>query len=82
MPNYSWLLDDDIDYDFTERKIKAMQRLGVPYSKEEKKNAVANAKAQAKLIGDDLANQGVKGMESKEVVALIAYLQRIGTDIK
>jgi cytochrome c oxidase cbb3-type subunit I/II len=82
MPVYSWLLDDDINYDFTARKIKAMQRLGVPYTKDEKKNAVAIAKAQAKVIGDDLANQGVKGMESKEIVALIAYLQRLGTDIK
>jgi hypothetical protein len=38
--------------------------------------------AQAKAIGDDLAKDGITGMEDKDVVALIAYLQRLGTDIK
>jgi cytochrome c oxidase cbb3-type subunit I/II len=81
MPNYGWLLKDDIDYNWTEKKIETMQKLGVPYTKEDKKNAVANAQAQAKLIADDLASQGAEGMEKKEIVALIAYLQRLGTDI-
>ncbi len=82
MPTYTWLLDNDLNYDFTDRKVKAMQRLGVPYTKEEYKGAVETAKAQAKIISDDLAAQGVKGMQDKEIVALIAYLQRLGTDIK
>jgi cytochrome c oxidase cbb3-type subunit I/II len=40
------------------------------------------AQTQAKAVADDLAKEGVTGMEDKEVVALIAYLQRLGTDIK
>ena len=42
------------------------------------------AKKQAKAIADDLRKNDVKidGLENKEIVALIAYLQRLGTDIK
>jgi cytochrome c oxidase cbb3-type subunit I/II len=40
------------------------------------------ARTQAKSIADDLAKDGVTGMEDKEVTALIAYLQRLGKDIK
>ena len=36
----------------------------------------------AKTIADGLAQQGKPGLESKEIVALVAYLQRLGTDIK
>ena len=43
-----------------------------------------NAQEQAKLVAKNLADQGVKdtGLETKEIVAIIAYLQRLGTDIK
>jgi cytochrome c oxidase cbb3-type subunit I/II len=41
------------------------------------------ARAQAKVIADDLAAQGGgSGFETKEVTALIAYMQRLGKDIQ
>ena len=45
--------------------------------------AIADAKAQATAIGDDLASTGgPAGLQDKEIVALVAYLQRLGTDIR
>ena len=37
---------------------------------------------QANKIKDNLAKDGIKTKPNKEIVALIAYLQRVGTDIK
>jgi cytochrome c oxidase cbb3-type subunit I/II len=59
-----------------------MVKLGVPYTEDQVKNASELARTQAKGIAADLAKEGATGLEDKEVVALIAYLQRLGTDIK
>jgi cytochrome c oxidase cbb3-type subunit I/II len=54
----------------------------VPYSEAELANGVENAKAQAAdIAGKIVAQGGPKGLEDKDVVAVIAYLQRIGTDL-
>ena len=82
MPNYDFLLTTKLSTLDTKAKIKAMQTLGVPYSREDIENAVKDLKKQAKQIGDGLAVQGVLDSEDKEIVALIAYMQRLGTDIK
>jgi len=82
MPSYSWLLEDRLDYDDIQDKLKAMRMLGVPYSDDEVNNGKADLEAQAKTIADDLAASGVTDMQDKEITALIAYLQRLGTDIK
>jgi cytochrome c oxidase cbb3-type subunit I/II len=82
MPAYRFLLERKLDLSLTPTKIKVMRQLGVPYPKEMEKECTAVAQAQAKAVGDDLAKEGVSGMEDKEVIALIAYLQRLGTDIK
>ena len=82
MPNYDFLLTTKLSTLDTKAKIKAMQTLGVPYSRDDIENAVKDLKKQAKQIGDGLAAQGVLDSEDKEIVALIAYMQRLGTDIK
>ena len=82
MPNYDFLLTTKLSTLDTKAKIKAMQTLGVPYSREDIENAVKDLKKQAKQIGDGLAAQGFLDSEDKEIVALIAYMQRLGTDIK
>jgi cytochrome c oxidase cbb3-type subunit I/II len=85
MPAYPWLYEKDLDLRFTSRKLKAFATLGAPYTKEKIKNAASDARAQAQKITDDLVSQGVQrkeGMEGKQIIALIAYLQRLGTDIK
>ncbi len=81
MPAYPWLYTQSIDTAIVGSKIRAMQKLGVPYPKEYDKQAVGDLKAQATLIAGDLQQQNAPGDPDKEIVALIAYLQRLGTDI-
>ena len=81
MPRYSWLFDQKIDYNSLPKKMEVMAALGVPYSEKEISASVENAKAQAKLIGDELVTSGVNPkIEQMDVVALIAYMQRLGVD--
>jgi cytochrome c oxidase cbb3-type subunit I/II len=82
MPSYRFLLDAKLDLSLTPSKIKVMRQLGVPYPESMVKECRTAAEIQAKAVADDLAKEGVTGMQDKEVVALIAYLQRLGTDIK
>lgn len=81
MPSYPWLFENDIDMDITEAKIKAMQTLGVPYEKGYEKMANDDLMKQANDIVADLSKDNIKAMPQKEIIALIAYLQRLGTDI-
>jgi cytochrome c oxidase cbb3-type subunit I/II len=82
MPTYPWLLDDKIDVASTVGKIKAMQKLGVPYLKGYEKIAADDMKKQAQEIAENLKKDGIQTMPDKEIVALIAYLQKLGKDIK
>ena len=82
MPRYEWLLEDDLDTSTTGAKIRAMQTLGVPYEKGYDKIANAELQKQSKEIQARLKQSGIKANENKEIIALIAYLQRLGTDIK
>jgi cytochrome c oxidase cbb3-type subunit I/II len=94
MPAYTWLREDKLDLSLTAKKIRAMQTLGVPYKKGYDKKAVGDLKIQAHNIASDIVNttptevligvnkkQLIKDIESKEIVAVIAYLQRLGLDI-
>jgi len=81
MPNYKWLVENTLVTGTLQAKMKAMKTLGVPYTDEEIANGVATAGAQAKVITEDLMKSGVPAeVGDKELVALIAYLQRIGVD--
>ena len=82
MPNYPWLLDDKIDTSLTAAKIRAMQTLGVPYPEGFDKIANADLEKQAKGIKDNLKKDKIETSSNAEIIALIAYLQRVGTDIK
>lgn len=82
MPGYPHMLDRDLDVSTTEAKIRAMQTLGVPYPAGYDKIANADLEKQAKAIQANLAKDGIKTSEKKEIIAMIAYLQRLGTDIK
>jgi cytochrome c oxidase cbb3-type subunit I/II len=81
MPQYPWLFTQDIDLSIVESKIRAMQSLGVPYPAGYDLQSVSDLKAQAELIAADLQKQNAPADPSKEIIALIAYLQRLGTDI-
>ena len=82
MPRYGWLYEGKIGYDMLVKKMTAMQTLGVSYTNDEIENSVADAKEQAMDIIEDLGRNGgvTEKMKDKEVIALIAYIQRLGID--
>jgi cytochrome c oxidase cbb3-type subunit I/II len=82
MPAYPWLFENDIDTTETAGKITAMRTLGVPYPEGYEKQANVDLLKQADGITASLKKAGLQTMSDKEIVALIAYLQRLGTDIK
>lgn len=83
MPNYPWLFKKKIDLNVLPKKMKVMQSMGVPYSDQELANAVAEADQQANEIMQVLIKDGIAPkMKDKQIVALIAYLQRLGKDLK
>ncbi|HSP87418.1 MAG TPA: cbb3-type cytochrome c oxidase subunit II, partial [Ignavibacteriaceae bacterium] len=82
MPPYPWLLTNDLDTSDTMAKINAMRKLGVPYADGFELIANEELMKQAEQIALDLQNNGAPAESNKEIIALIAYLQRLGTDIK
>jgi cytochrome c oxidase cbb3-type subunit I/II len=82
MPNYDWLITQKLDTTTTASKILAMQALGVPYPTNFAQIANQNLDKQAKEIAANLAADKIKVDSDKEIIAIIAYLQRLGTDIK
>jgi cytochrome c oxidase cbb3-type subunit I/II len=82
MPAYPWLFEQVIDMDATPGKITAMRTIGVPYEQGFEEIANEKLKEQAGQIAKSLKADGVEVIDEAEIVALIAYLQRLGTDIK
>lgn len=82
MPTYGWLFKEHIDTSITPKMISAMQTLGVPYAEGYDRLANTDLMNQAALIKKNLAQDKIKTEETKQIVALIAYLQRLGADIK
>jgi cytochrome c oxidase cbb3-type subunit I/II len=82
MPPYAWLLREDLDFSSIQKRVDTMAMLGVPYG-DAITRAEPMAREQAKQIAAEIVAQGgPAGLESKKIVALVAYLQRLGTDIK
>ncbi|HMQ79939.1 MAG TPA: cytochrome-c oxidase, cbb3-type subunit I [Ignavibacteria bacterium] len=82
MPSYAWLLENDLDISNTEAKIDALRTIGVPYPEGYGTIANDDLMKQAGEIAADLQKNGAPVTPEKEIVALIAYLQRLGIDIK
>ena len=97
MPAYQWLIRNELDKSQTEAKMRTMVKLGVPYTEEDIANAQQSMLEQgtqieknlysdpdfAKTYEEDKAAGGNDFIEmrNREITALIAYLQRLGTDI-
>jgi cytochrome c oxidase cbb3-type subunit I/II len=82
MPQYPWLLEDDLDTASTPAKIRVMMSLGVPYPTAYDKIANIDLVRQEIKITKNLKESGIETPPNKEIIAIIAYLQRLGTDIK
>lgn len=82
MPAYPWLYEQQIDKNLTAGKISALRTIGVPYSEGYEEVANDELDTQANKIVAGLKLEGLETASDAEIVALIAYLQRLGTDIK
>ncbi len=82
MPAYPWLFEQAIDKRSTAAKIKALRTIGVPYADGYEANANSDLDKQAGDIARSLAADGIEITPEAEIIALIAYLQRLGRDIK
>ncbi|WP_343604252.1 cytochrome-c oxidase, cbb3-type subunit I [Fluviicola sp.] len=95
MPAYPWMRDDKLNTSLLTKKISAMRKLGVPYKPGYEDIALKELNKQAYTIAEDIVKNmpemalngvdketKIKELQQKEIIALIAYLQRIGTDIK
>jgi cytochrome c oxidase cbb3-type subunit I/II len=73
---------NEIDFSDLPAKIRTIQKLGVPYPEGYDQIVMGDVNAQAGKIVGNLKEAGVEVLPNTEIVALIAYLQRLGTDIK
>ena len=80
MPAYAFMEEAKVNKDFLERGIKTLTKLGVPYEKGYENKAYDDAMIQAEGIQKDLRENGIEIDKDSEAIALIAYLQRLGTD--
>jgi cytochrome c oxidase cbb3-type subunit I/II len=79
MPPFPVLATDEVDLTRTESKLRALRAVGVPYDSEQIAGARADAAAQGAEISKNLAGDGAGNVDPQsEIVALIAYLQRLG----
>jgi cytochrome c oxidase cbb3-type subunit I/II len=82
MPAYTHLLEDETDYAGLPAQMRALRRVGVPYGDSDIEHAQDSARAQAAEFAARVeADEGPPGLADKEIMALTAYLQRLGTDI-
>ncbi len=82
MPAYPWLFEQSLDLGKTSGKISALRKIGVPYAEGYEETANEDLQKQAKNISENLSMEGIEVAPEAEIVALIAYLQRLGKDIK
>lgn len=79
MPSYPWLAEKKTDFLILRRELSVMKLLGVPYDDDVVANADIYAQKQALQIAQDLEKNGAPaGLENKQIVALIAYIQSLG----
>lgn len=81
MPAYAFMLTQELDTSSTPAKINAMRTLGVPYDEGFELLANGHLLEQANGIVNNLKTDSIRISPTKEVIALIAYMQRMGTDI-
>jgi cytochrome c oxidase cbb3-type subunit I/II len=86
MPKYVHLIDQELDFGIAQPSVAALRAVGVPYTQEQVDGAAdaartQAAKVEAQLVTENGSADGVAGIGGRKVIALIAYLQRLGTDL-
>lgn len=81
MPNFAFLSERPLDLSLTRRRLEVQRKLGSPYTDVEIENAVEDAKRQMQAVVKRIRADGIEVSEAEaesEVIALIAYLQKLG----
>ncbi|MDZ7719755.1 MAG: cytochrome-c oxidase, cbb3-type subunit I [Balneolaceae bacterium] len=88
MPAYTWLYTQDMDKESIPNRINALRTVGVPYAEGYEDIAIRDLEAQAEQITQGLRENGfdeIDGIQitsDSKIIAIIAYMQRLGIDIK
>jgi cytochrome c oxidase cbb3-type subunit I/II len=82
MPRYPWLFTQQLDTTSLTARIGALRRIGVPYPPGYESKALDELNKQAGKVVINLKVGQIKAAPDREIIAVIAYLQRLGTDIK
>ncbi|MCO5060701.1 MAG: cytochrome-c oxidase, cbb3-type subunit I [Kiritimatiellae bacterium] len=86
MPAYPWMLHNKLKVSQIQTKMAKLKAIGTPYTDEEIAAAPATMMAQAEEIAARLRTQlpdrAAQIHADREIIAMIAYLQRLGTDIR
>lgn len=83
MPSYPWLYERELSTVDVKARLKALRKLGVPYTESDIDNALKNVERQSLVYANSLNEQGginIEEIKNKEVIALISYMQRVGLD--
>ncbi|MDP3276183.1 MAG: cytochrome-c oxidase, cbb3-type subunit I [Deltaproteobacteria bacterium] len=78
MPAYGHLARNTVNFANIASSMRALRTVGVPYQQAQIDRAQSDANLQANAIVADLREQGAEAAPTSELVALIAYLQRLG----
>ncbi len=79
MPPYPWLHDARIDVSDITASVRALQKVGTPYSDQDVAGVEQSLRTQGQQVVSALADAGLQSEWDTEIVALIAYLQRLGS---
>jgi cytochrome c oxidase cbb3-type subunit I/II len=82
MPPYPWLLEATLDAEDVQASVRALRKAGVPYSDSDVDGTAGSLATQGQQITASLAGAGIETRPDREIVALIAYLQRLGREGK
>ncbi len=81
MPNYPWLLSNNLDISTLPSKLKVQRLLGVPYPAQSAQEIFDEVGSQQRTISRDLRLAGAYVAPEKEIIALVAYLQTLGKSV-
>jgi cytochrome c oxidase cbb3-type subunit I/II len=82
MPNYPWLFTAKTDIDALPKKISVQKMLGVPFTQTTKAEIEKACATEAAVIVADLKTAGAETAPDREIIALIAYMQKLGKSEK
>src|SRR5436190_6726709 len=77
MPSYPWLLTQKLETNSLPARISALRKVGVPYPSGYEQVALTELNTQARKVSERLKGSSIKADQEKEIIALIAYLQRL-----